>query len=88
MFISGLPGSGKTATVHAVVRELEQLVADKELPTFQVRLTWSISGKLIVSYTENLANSRPVAHYEFQCRYFLSIVLYISPPSRAERQGM
>ena len=33
--ISGQPGTGKTATVHAVVRELRQKAQDLEIPPFE-----------------------------------------------------
>lgn len=36
MYISGVPGTGKTATVNAVVRSLKKLVDAKKLKDFQV----------------------------------------------------
>ena len=33
-----MPGTGKTATVHQVVRELQAQQAEGQLPKFQVRL--------------------------------------------------
>ncbi|KAJ7332722.1 hypothetical protein JRQ81_014902 [Phrynocephalus forsythii] len=35
MYISGVPGTGKTATVHEVIRYLQQAVDNNELPPFQ-----------------------------------------------------
>ncbi|NXK98605.1 ORC1 protein, partial [Formicarius rufipectus] len=35
MYISGVPGTGKTATVHEVVRSLQQAAENDELPSFQ-----------------------------------------------------
>ncbi|CAI5777168.1 origin recognition complex subunit 1 isoform X1 [Podarcis lilfordi] len=35
MYISGVPGTGKTATVHEVIRCLEQAAENNELPSFQ-----------------------------------------------------
>ena len=35
MYISGVPGTGKTATVHEVIRELENERDHGSLPTFQ-----------------------------------------------------
>ncbi|XP_064003453.1 origin recognition complex subunit 1 [Pogoniulus pusillus] len=35
MYISGVPGTGKTATVHEVVRSLQQAADSDELPAFQ-----------------------------------------------------
>ncbi|NXG51417.1 ORC1 protein, partial [Psilopogon haemacephalus] len=35
MYISGVPGTGKTATVHEVVRSLQQAAENDELPAFQ-----------------------------------------------------
>ncbi|XP_077133990.1 origin recognition complex subunit 1 [Ranitomeya variabilis] len=35
MYISGVPGTGKTATVHEVIRSLQTAVEDDDLPTFQ-----------------------------------------------------
>ncbi|KAG8325031.1 Origin recognition complex, subunit 1 [Homalodisca vitripennis] len=34
MYISGVPGTGKTATVHAVVRSLQQEVSEGDVPEF------------------------------------------------------
>ncbi|KAL1123842.1 hypothetical protein AAG570_001613 [Ranatra chinensis] len=34
MYISGVPGTGKTATVHAVVCHLQKSALDKDLPSF------------------------------------------------------
>ncbi|XP_069837715.1 origin recognition complex subunit 1 [Dendropsophus ebraccatus] len=35
MYISGVPGTGKTATVHEVIRSLQAAIEDDELPSFQ-----------------------------------------------------
>ena len=35
MYISGVPGTGKTATVHEVMRCLHELVNEGELPEFK-----------------------------------------------------
>ncbi|XP_030062346.1 origin recognition complex subunit 1 isoform X2 [Microcaecilia unicolor] len=35
MYISGVPGTGKTATVQEVIRSLQHAVEEDELPTFQ-----------------------------------------------------
>lgn len=35
LYISGTPGTGKTATVHQALRTLAQEVSDKKLPTFR-----------------------------------------------------
>ncbi|NXY43150.1 ORC1 protein, partial [Ceuthmochares aereus] len=35
MYISGVPGTGKTATVHEVVRRLQQATENDDLPPFQ-----------------------------------------------------
>ncbi|XP_073419746.1 origin recognition complex subunit 1 isoform X2 [Dendrobates tinctorius] len=35
MYISGVPGTGKTATVHEVIRSLQTAVEDDDLPSFQ-----------------------------------------------------
>uniref|UniRef100_A0A670I8D3 Origin recognition complex subunit 1 n=1 Tax=Podarcis muralis TaxID=64176 RepID=A0A670I8D3_PODMU len=35
MYISGVPGTGKTATVHEVIRCLEKAAENNELPSFQ-----------------------------------------------------
>ncbi|XP_053928360.1 origin recognition complex subunit 1 [Cuculus canorus] len=35
MYISGVPGTGKTATVHEVIRRLQQAAEDDDLPPFQ-----------------------------------------------------
>ncbi|NXJ62090.1 ORC1 protein, partial [Rostratula benghalensis] len=35
MYISGVPGTGKTATVHEVIRSLQQAAEDDDLPSFQ-----------------------------------------------------
>ena len=35
MYISGMPGTGKTATVLEVVKELEESACDGDMPTFQ-----------------------------------------------------
>ena len=35
MYISGVPGTGKTATVHEVIRSLTQGCEDGELPSFK-----------------------------------------------------
>lgn len=36
MYISGVPGTGKTATVHAVIRSLKEQVEEKQINDFQV----------------------------------------------------
>ena len=35
MYISGVPGTGKTATVHDVIRQLEEDLNGSALPKFQ-----------------------------------------------------
>ncbi|XP_065698788.2 origin recognition complex subunit 1 [Patagioenas fasciata] len=35
MYISGVPGTGKTATVHEVIRSLQQAAENDDLPSFQ-----------------------------------------------------
>ncbi|XP_072275745.1 origin recognition complex subunit 1 [Pyxicephalus adspersus] len=35
MYISGVPGTGKTATVHEVIRSLQRAADEDELPSFQ-----------------------------------------------------
>uniref|UniRef100_A0A8C3VUH6 Origin recognition complex subunit 1 n=1 Tax=Catagonus wagneri TaxID=51154 RepID=A0A8C3VUH6_9CETA len=35
MYISGVPGTGKTATVHEVIRRLQQAAQENDLPPFQ-----------------------------------------------------
>jgi len=35
MYISGMPGTGKTATVLEVVKELEESSIDGDMPAFQ-----------------------------------------------------
>ena len=35
MYISGVPGTGKTATVHDVIRQLEEDLNGSTLPKFQ-----------------------------------------------------
>ena len=35
MYISGVPGTGKTATVHEVIRSLQREVDQGDLPQFQ-----------------------------------------------------
>ncbi|XP_040262854.1 origin recognition complex subunit 1 [Bufo bufo] len=35
MYISGVPGTGKTATVHEVIRSLQAAIEEDELPSFQ-----------------------------------------------------
>jgi len=35
MYISGVPGTGKTATVREVTRSLRQACADGDLPSFK-----------------------------------------------------
>ncbi|XP_006879867.1 PREDICTED: origin recognition complex subunit 1 [Elephantulus edwardii] len=35
MYISGVPGTGKTATVHEVIRSLQQAAQENDVPSFQ-----------------------------------------------------
>lgn len=35
MYISGVPGTGKTATVHEVIRGLQQAAQANDVPPFQ-----------------------------------------------------
>lgn len=35
MYISGVPGTGKTATVHEVIRSLQQAAELDEIPAFR-----------------------------------------------------
>lgn len=35
MYISGVPGTGKTATVHEVIRSLQQAAEQEEIPPFR-----------------------------------------------------
>ena len=37
MYVSGVPGTGKTATMREVVRSLQEAVQAGDLPEFQVR---------------------------------------------------
>ena len=37
MYVSGVPGTGKTATMREVVRSLQEAVKLEDLPDFQVR---------------------------------------------------
>lgn len=37
MYISGVPGTGKTATVHAVIRSLQEEADKGEVSEFDVR---------------------------------------------------
>lgn len=36
MYISGMPGTGKTATVHAVIQALQQAADNNDIPKFDV----------------------------------------------------
>jgi len=36
MYISGVPGTGKTATVKEVVHSLQEAVSQRDIPDFQV----------------------------------------------------
>ena len=36
MYISGVPGTGKTATVQEVIRTLQEAAAQEEIPQFKV----------------------------------------------------
>lgn len=51
MYISGVPGTGKTATVHAVIRSLKEQVQQKQLKDFQVMpvrtFTWFFISLLV-----------------------------------------
>lgn len=38
MYISGMPGTGKTATVHAVIRSLQQAADNNDIPKFDVSI--------------------------------------------------
>lgn len=38
MYVSGVPGTGKTATVHAVIRTLQLEAIDKKISPFDVSL--------------------------------------------------
>lgn len=42
MYISGVPGTGKTATVHAVVRNLQKEMKNEDVPKFKVYLNYLI----------------------------------------------
>lgn len=42
MYISGVPGTGKTATVHAVIRALQKETKEGNVPAFDVRLIWVV----------------------------------------------
>lgn len=35
MYISGVPGTGKTATVHEAIHYLQRAAENEEIPTFQ-----------------------------------------------------
>ena len=41
MYVSGVPGTGKTATMREVVRSLREAVQAGDLPEFQVSRLWS-----------------------------------------------
>lgn len=40
MYISGVPGTGKTATVHAVIKKLQLEVKRDEIPDFDVSISF------------------------------------------------
>lgn len=56
MYISGVPGTGKTATVHAVVKSLQQDSQHKKIPSFDVS---TLDSAVCKTKTVNITYSLP-----------------------------
>ena len=69
MYISGVPGTGKTATVHEVIRSLTQGCEDGELPSFKYL---EVNGMKLTEPRQAYVEILKVRLVYIQ-RYFLSL---------------
>lgn len=60
MYVSGVPGTGKTATVTSVIKQLQEMVDDEDIPSFEyvningMRLTEPRQAYVEVNLTANV----------------------------------
>eukprot|EP01069_Polyplicarium_translucidae_P008990 Polyplicarium_translucidae@DN3279_c1_g2_i3.p2 len=88
LYISGMPGTGKSATIHAVLKEMKELSEDGELPSFEAitinAMSLSAPDSIYTEIYRGIFKTRKVISRHAACRALDSH--FRSGSSRAEKK--